>query len=104
MPMERLKQTSKKQRAKAAKEKAASEALPGDKNTPDNIRKVLKAIKDASPANAGVVKELHGAYERWNAAKAIFPKGVTEMKDAKAFIDLVGGAEGFETLTSKFKL
>jgi len=78
------------------KEKA--EALPGNEATPQNIRQALKSLRDADPKNAAVVKELHGAFERWNAAKAVFPKGVAEMKEAKAFIDTVGGHEGFEKL------
>ena len=64
--------------------------------TPQNVRKALKGLRDASPANANVVKELHGAYERWSAAKTVFPKGVEEMKEAKAFIDAIGGQEGYQ--------
>jgi hypothetical protein len=55
-------------------------------------------MRDADPKNAGVVKELHGAFERWNAAKQIFPKGVAEMTEAKAFIDSVGGPEGYQKM------
>lgn len=85
-----------------AKDKeSAAKNLPGDKNTPQHIRKTLKAIQDADPANKKAVQELHGSYERWNAAKQIFPKGVQEMKDAKALIDLVGGQEGYETFTQQ---
>lgn len=65
--------------------------------TPQSVRSTLKALKDAAPANAKIVNELHGAYERWTAAKQIFPKGVAEMKAAKELIDLVGGAEGYES-------
>jgi hypothetical protein len=79
----------------AAKEKAN---LPGSEKTPAEIRKVLKSIKDADPKNGPVVKQLHGAFERWEAAKQIFPKGVGEMKEAKAFMELVGGTEGYESL------
>jgi hypothetical protein len=71
------------------------------KNTPENIRKALKTFRDADPKNAGYVKALHGAYERWEATKEIFPKGVNEMREAKQFIELVGGPEGFEGLQSK---
>jgi hypothetical protein len=77
------------------KEKA--EDLPGDKTTPDSIRKLLKSMKDADPANAAAVKQLHGAFERFNAFSKIFPK-VSDAQDAKNFIDLVGGQEGFEKL------
>lgn len=71
------------------------------KDTPENIRKALKGFRDADPKNAAFVKTLHGAYERWEATKEIFPKGVNEMREAKQFIELVGGAEGFEGLQTK---
>jgi hypothetical protein len=79
--------------------KTAAAKVASDKtleSTPANVRTALKAMRDADPKNAGVVKELHGAYERWNAAKQIFPKGVAEMTEAKAFIDSVGGPEGYQ--------
>lgn len=75
------------------------EDLPGTEATPQNIRQALKAMRDADPKNAAVVKELHGAFERWNAAKEIFPKGVAEMKEMKNFLDnVVGGIDGFEKI------
>ena len=76
---------------------AKAEDLPGDKTTPDGIRKLLKAMKDADPANAGAVKELHGAFERFNAFSKVFPK-VSDAQQAKEFIDLIGGNEGYEKL------
>lgn len=85
----------------AAFKTAATAKVTSDKAleaTPANVRTALKAMRDADPKNAGVVKELHGAFERWNAAKGIFPKGVTEMQEAKAFIDAVGGPEGYKTM------
>jgi hypothetical protein len=81
---------------KAAAKIAAADKLIDTKATPDNVRKALKAMRDASPANGAVVKELHGAFERWNAAKAVFPKGVSEMQEAKDFIESIGGTEGYE--------
>jgi hypothetical protein len=66
--------------------------------TPANVRSALKAMRDADPKNASVVKELHGAFERWSAAKQIFPKGVSEMQEAKAFIDTIGGPEGYQKM------
>jgi hypothetical protein len=79
---------------------AKTEDLPGTEKTPQEIRKALKAFRDADPvANGNAVKQLHGAYERWEAAKAIYPGGVKEMQQAKEFADLVGGAEGYEKLT-----
>ena len=76
---------------------AAAKTTPTDA-TPSNVRAALKAMRDADPKNAEVVKQLHGSFERWTAAKAIFPKGVAEMQEAKAFIDSVGGPEGYEKL------
>lgn len=84
---------------KAATAKVESDKAIDTKATPDNVRKALKAMRDADPTKNGqVVKELHGAFERWNAAKAIFPKGVAEMQDAKQFIDLVGGPDGYKKM------
>ena len=80
---------------------AAAAKVTSDKlleSTPANVRTALKAMRDADPKNAGVVKELHGAFERWTAAKQIFPKGVAEMTEAKAFIDSVGGPEGYQKM------
>lgn len=74
--------------------------LPGDKTTPDSIRKALKALKTADPKSAEAVKVLHGSYERWEAAKKVFPNGVAEMKAAKDFMTLVGGQEGYDTLST----
>ncbi len=87
---------------KAEKDAEASEKGKADKDTtvkdatPQGVRQALKSLKDADAKNAPIVKELHGAYERWTAAKQIFPKGVAEMKAAKELIDLVGGTEGYE--------
>jgi hypothetical protein len=60
-------------------------------------------MRDSDPKNAGVVKELHGAFERWNAAKEVFPKGVAEMQEAKAFIESVGGPEGYQKMQQAFE-
>ena len=70
--------------------------LPGTEKTPQDIRNLLRTMRDADPKNVAAVKQLHGAYERWEAAKAIYPGGVNEMKQAKEFLDLVGGHEGYE--------
>ena len=78
------------------KEEEASKEF-GDK-TPQEIRTLLKNMRDADPKNAAAVKTLHGAYERWEAAKAIYPGGVNEMRQAKEFVDLVGGHEGLEKI------
>ena len=81
-------------KTKAAAKLESDKAID-TKSTPDNVRKALKSMRDSDPKNAQVVKELHGSFERWNAAKAIFPKGVAEMQEAKAFIDSVGGPDGY---------
>lgn len=75
---------------------AGKDDLPGSEQTPQEVRKALKAFRDAAPENAAATKLLHNSYERWNAVKEMFPKGVTEIKAAKELIDLVGGAEGYE--------
>jgi hypothetical protein len=83
----------------AAATKAESDKALDSKTTPDSVRKTLKALRDADPVKNGeVVKQLHGSFERWNAAKQIFPKGVAEMQEAKAFIDSVGGPEGYQKM------
>lgn len=97
---EKLNADGTKKEDDAAAIKAAEEKEFG-KDTPENIRKALKTFRDADPKNAAFVKTLHGAYERWEATKEIFPKGVNEMREAKQFIELVGGPEGFEGLQGK---
>jgi hypothetical protein len=85
---------------KEAAVSAKAEDLPGTEKTPTEIRQALKSLRDLDPKHAAAVKQLHGAYERYEAIKAIFPGGVSEIKAAKEFSDLVGGHEGFEALTS----
>lgn len=75
----------------------STEELPGDEKTPQEVRKALKAFKDANPANAAMTKLLHGSYERHQAYAKVFPK-VQDAQDAKTFIDTVGGLEGYEKL------
>jgi hypothetical protein len=77
---------------------AKGEDLPGTEKTPAEIRQALKALRDSDPKHAAAVKQLHGAFERYEAVKAIFPGGVNEIKQAKEFMDLVGGHEGLESL------
>jgi hypothetical protein len=73
------------------------EPLPGGKNTPDSIRRALKMVRDANPQNKGLVKELHDGWERSAAYAKEFPT-VQEARNAKSFIELVGGPEGYEKL------
>ena len=68
------------------------------KGTPQEVRSALKAFRDANPNNAAATKLLHGSFERWNAAKELVPEGIEGIRALKEFSDLVGGAEGFETL------
>src|SRR5271157_487942 len=77
---------------------AKDEDLPGTEKTPQEIRQALKALRDLDPKNASAVKQLHGAFERYEAIKQIFPGGVNEIKQAKEFMELVGGHEGLESL------
>lgn len=83
---------------KETKTEATEEDLPGSEKTPQEIRNLLKTMRDADPKNIAAVKQLHGAFERWEASKAIFPGGVNEMRSAKEFQELVGGHEGLEKL------
>jgi hypothetical protein len=92
--------TPKTEAQKAEAAKAAK--TEGAESTPQHIRATLKNLRDSADPNTPegkatleAVKNLHGSYERWNAAKQIFPKGVAEMKDAKAFLTEVGGREGY---------
>lgn len=82
--------------------KAAADKLIDTKATPDNVRKALKAMRDADPKNAAVVKELHGAFERFNAYKTEFPT-VAAAKEAKEFIAAIGGPEGYEKLNGNLE-
>ena len=90
---------------KTESDKTAADKTASDKElegTPSNVRSALKTLK-ADPKNAAVVKELHGSYERWQAAKEVFPKGVAEMQEAKAFIESVGGPEGYQKMQQAFE-
>jgi hypothetical protein len=84
------------------KTEATKEELPGTESTPQEVRKALKAFKDADPKNSAMVKQLHGAFERHEAYKAEFPT-VQEAREAKQFIENIGGYEGFEQLQNTLK-
>src|SRR5271157_5305532 len=51
---------------------AKDEDLPGTEKTPQEIRQALKALRDSDPKHAAAVKQLHGAFERYEAMKQIF--------------------------------
>lgn len=92
---------NKTEEGKTTEEQQQQQVTPTEA-TPDSIRKSLKGWRDADPKSVAVIKELHNAYERWNAAKGIFPT-VKAMREAQEFITLVGGAEGYEALNSTIK-
>jgi site-specific DNA-methyltransferase (adenine-specific) len=56
------------------------------RTNPAKIRSALKAFREASPENAQAAKALNDSYGRWEAAKQVFPGGVSEMKTVKAHI------------------
>ncbi len=85
-------------KAKAAAA-AAKDELPGTEKTPQEVRKALKALRDADPKNAAYVKTLHGSYERHQAYKAEF-ETVDKAREAKAFIESIGGEEGYKELNT----
>jgi len=82
------------------------EAKPEDdgkefgEKTPQDVRKALSAFKKSSPEAAKMAAQLHGSYERWEAAKQLVPGGINEIKQLKEFSDLVGGHEGLESLSN----
>lgn len=78
--------------------KAKTAAGTEDKSTPKTISEALKALK-ADPNNSGAAKILRDSYFGEQAFKKEF-KSVQEARDAKAFIDAVGGAEGWENAQS----
>ena len=87
----------KAEEAKVTKEgKGKTQTTTDGKGTPDSISKVLKAIKDADPTNAGAVKTLRDSYFGEQAYKKTFPT-VQAAREAKSFIEAIGGAEGWES-------
>src|ERR1035437_7548536 len=73
------------------KEAAADKAedLPGTEKTPQEIRSLLKAMRDADPKNVAAVKQLHGAFERWEAAEASDAKLYDPAQNAELISDVV---------------
>jgi hypothetical protein len=62
------------------KTEAAAKAA-GKEPLPQEIRKHLKAFRDADPANAAATKVLHNSYERWSATAPMLGKeGITGLK------------------------
>lgn len=63
-----------------SKEKAeeSAKSSTGKDQTPAEIRTALKKLRDSAPDDpktAAAVKQLHGAYERWEAAKTLLGTG-----------------------------
>jgi hypothetical protein len=85
----------------AATKTEADDTKEFGEKTPKEIRAALKAFRDANPANITATKLLHGHFERWEAAKAIYPGGIKDMQQAKEFSELIGGPEGYQKLTDK---
>jgi hypothetical protein len=67
---------------------------------PKNIRAALKAASEASPEQAGTLKELGNSYYREQAYKAQFPT-VEEAQTAKNLIEAIGGVDGASTLQAR---
>jgi len=62
------------------KTEAAAKAA-GKEPLPQEIRKHLKAFRDADPANAAATKVLHSSYERWAATAPLLGReGITGLK------------------------
>lgn len=66
-----------------------------EKITSDSVSKFLKGLKDADPKSAGVSRALRDSYFGNEAYKKEFST-VQAARDAKAFIDAIGGAEGWD--------
>ncbi len=79
------------------------EAPVDGRTNPAAVRSALKAFRDLDPKNAPLARELNDSYGRWQAAKQVFPGGVTEMRNVKAFVDANGGIEGLTSLHETIK-
>jgi len=92
-----------KQAEAEGKTNAVKNDAPADgKATPDSISKILKAVKDSDPKNAGAAKVLRDSYFGEQAFKKEFPS-VQAAREAKAFIESIGGPEGWESAQSTLK-
>jgi len=87
----------------AQPEAAESTEKPIDARTnPKAIREALKTLRDSSPENAPIARELNNIVGRHAAYKAEFPT-VAEARDAKALLTAVGGNEGLAQLQATIK-
>ena len=77
------------------------EKIDARKN-PDAIRKVLRQLRDSSPENAPVARQLNNIVGRENAYAQVFPK-VEDARQAKFLLDSIGGGEGLSSLQSTIK-
>lgn len=75
------------------------------RKVPDEVRKALKAFRDASPENAKAVSALRDSYGRELAYKAVFPS----VKDAQAAqttlqtVESYGGVEGIQATIAEIE-
>lgn len=73
----------------------------GDGRTlPKNVQGVLRSLKEAHPELAKEIEELRKGYFDSRGHREFF-KNPTEARQAKATLDLIGGAEGISNLQSK---
>jgi len=85
---------------KAAEDGGEKKPVAGpDKITPDSVSKFLKSIKEADPKNAAVTRALRDSYFANEAYKKEFGT-VQEARDAKAFLEAIGGPEGWDNAQS----
>lgn len=84
---------------KTEEQKTADKA---DAKLPQDVRQALKSLRDADPKNAGVVKALHNAYERWRAVTSDLgiKGGFAEIKGMRDTLQSAGGREGIQQLQS----
>lgn len=62
-------------------------------STPAKVRAALKALRDSSPENAKIARELNDVYGRYQSYSKVFPK-VGDALEAKNTLEAVGGSDG----------
>lgn len=71
-----------------------------EKITSESVSKYLKGLKDSDPKSAAVTRTLRDAYFSHDAYKKEFST-VQEARNAKAFIEAIGGEQGWESAQSE---